>query len=162
MSRYLNDAAWAGRTLPHRARAEPWAALVLDGLDGYACWTGCVWPRNKYRTGYGTNPRYTYLDLPPERQWGTQLVYYRKVDGVFRPLSCRRLEDIRDGLIDVLYHRLAAERLRVAGDEAGLARLKEIAVRPKTRYADYESARAEMAALAAAAVEQERQTVKRR
>ena len=147
VSRYLNDAAWAGRVLPVRVREEPWAALIKDGLDGYACWTGCIWPRLDYRTGYNTRRKYDFRELPPERQWGTMLIYSRRDGDVYRPVSCRRLEDIRDGLVDALYYREVTRRLKASGDEAGLSALHNIVFSAKRKYADYESARERMAKL---------------
>ena len=154
VSRYLNDAAWAGRTLPVRAREEPWAALVKDGLDGYACWTGCIWPRLDYRTGYNTRSKYDFRELPPERQWGTMLVYSRRDGDVYRPVSCRRLEDIRDGLLDALYHRAAVRA--AAGDTVALERIGKIVFSPKCKYADYEAARRQLADLAEQGLRKER------
>ena len=148
VSRYLNQASWAGRTLPIRARNEPWEALVVDGLDGYACWTAGIRPNSKYRTGYsGYNPKYVIPDLPPDRQIASFLVYIRRTGDVYRPVSCIRLENIRDGIIDAIYYKLAKERAEKSGDAAMRTVLRKIAARPKPTIAAYETARAELRAM---------------
>jgi hypothetical protein len=57
--------------------------------------------------GSGYNKKYSIPELPPDRQIDTMLVYIRKDGGIYHPVSCIRLENIRDGIIDALYFRLA-------------------------------------------------------
>lgn len=145
LSRYINDASWAGRTMPVAARAEPWAALIVDGTDGYACWTANIWPDIGYRVPYGGYSRsIRFQDLPPERQIPEFLVYMRKIGDVYHPVSCIRLENIRDGLIDALYFRLARQTCEKRGDTAGLKRLEALRVSNKRTIADYDAARKAM------------------
>ena len=148
VSRYLNSASWAGRTLPVNARGEPWAALVVDGLDGYTCWTSGLRPNLGFKTGYsGYNGKYKIHELPPEKQLAAMLVYIRKVGDVYYPVSCIRLENIRDGLIDALYFRLAKERAEKGGDKAMSAELGKIATSPRRTLSDYDAARAQLRAM---------------
>ena len=91
VSRYLNQASWAGRTLPIHARGEPWAALVVDGLDGYACWTAGLRPNLGFQTGYsGYNKKYRIHELPPEQQIASMLVYIRKDGVVYTVLGAKK------------------------------------------------------------------------
>ncbi len=150
VSRYLNRASWAGRALPIHARGEPWAALVVDGLDGYACWTSGLRPNIGFKTGYrGYNGKYKIHELPPEQQLAAMLVYIRRDGDIYYPVSCIRLENIRDGLIDALYFKLARERAEKSGDSAALAELKKIASSPHLTYKDYDAARAQLRAMLA-------------
>ena len=148
VSRYLNQASWAGRTLPIHARGEPWAALVVDGLDGYACWTAGLRPNLGFQTGYsGYNKKYRIHELPPEQQIASMLVYIRKDGDVYHPVSCIRLENIRDGLIDALYCKLARERAEKTGDESLRTALRKLIAKPRPKLADYDAARAELRTL---------------
>ena len=75
------------------------------------------------------------------------LVYIRRTGDVYRPVSCIRLENIRDGIIDAIYYKLAKERAEKSGDAAMRTALRKIAARPKPTIAAYEAARAELRAM---------------
>ena len=142
LSRYLNDASWAGRTPPVSSRREPWEALIVDGVDGYACWTANIWPEVGYHVPYsGYNWDIKFQDLPPEQQIPEFLVYIRKIGEVYHPVSCIRLENIRDGLIDAHYFRLAKQACAKRGDAEGLKKLESIRTSNKRTIADYDAAR---------------------
>lgn len=148
LSRYMNRASWSGRNPPLAARAEPWDALIVDGLDGYACWTACIRPdtRNKSLVGYsGYNPKYRICDLPPEQQIPSFLVYMRKVGNVYRPVSCMRLENIRDGIVDALYYRLAKKKAQSSKDPKALKAIEAIRMSSRKTYADYCETRRKLA-----------------
>ena len=148
LSRYMNRASWAGRNPPIAARAEPWDALIVDGLDGYACWTASIRPnaRNKSLVGYsGYNPKYRVCDLPPERQIPALLVYMRKAGDVYHPVSCMRLENIRDGIVDALYYRMAKRKAEAADDAKALREIEAIRLSSRKTYADYGAARQKLA-----------------
>ena len=145
LSRYINNASWAGRTPPIAARQEPWDALVVDGTDGYACWTACIRPDCRYGAPYsGYDWDFPMRDQPPERQDPSLLVYMHNRGGVYYPVSCIRLENIRDGLTDVLYFRLAKQSCAKRGDSEGMKRLEAIRNSPKRSVADYDAMRREM------------------
>ena len=139
VSRYLNNASWAGRRRPIEARTEPWKALIHDELDGYTCWTACLWPNLGFRPGYkGYSKTLKIHELPPEEQVPTMLVYIRKDGNVYHPVSCIRTENIRDGIIDALYYRLAKKTLQDVGDDHGVEKLlKEVRFSKRT-YAEYD------------------------
>ena len=148
VSRYMNRASWAGRALPLQARGEPWEALIVDGLDGYACWTAGIRPNLGFRTGYsGYNKKYSIPELPPERQIESMLVYIRKDGEIYHPVSCIRLENIRDGITDALYYRLAKAACEKHGDAAAAKALAAIRTSAKSSIADYDAARRRMADL---------------
>ena len=148
VSRYMNKASWAGRTLPLQARSEPWEALIIDGLDGYTCWTAGIRPNLGFRTGYkGYNKKYSIPELPPDRQIDTLLVYIRKDGEIYHPVSCIRLENIRDGIIDALYYRLAKSACEKHGNAAAAKVLETIRKSAKSSIADYNAARRRIAEL---------------
>lgn len=148
LSRYLNDASWAGRTPPLSSRREPWEALIVDGVDGYVCWTCNIWPEIDYRVGYsGYNWDMRFQEFPPEQQIPAFLVYIRKIGEVYHPVSCIRLENIRDGLIDALYYRLAKAACEKRRDAEGLKKLASIRTSQKHTIADYDAARRMMSNL---------------
>ena len=148
LSRYINNASWAGRTLPIAARQEPWDALIVDGANGYCCWTASLRPDCRYAAPYGAfNWDFPLYDQPPERQDASFLVYIRKRGEVYYPVSCIRLENIRDGLVDALYFRLAKQACEKRGDTEGLRKVAAFRTSQKRTIADYEAARRMLSAI---------------
>ena len=145
ISRYTNRPSWAGRTLPIQARRDPWDVLVVDGLNGYTCWTAGLRPNLDFQTGYsGYNKKYRIHELPPDRQIASMLVYVRKDGDIYHPVSCIRLENIRDGITDALYCKLVRERAEKTGDASLRDALKNVISKPLKTLADYDAARAEL------------------
>ena len=141
--RYTNRTSWAERSPAFAGRLDLWDVMIREGLDGYVVWTAGVDPRANYGLGYGSIRNFDWKNLPPEKQHLCQLVYYRRTGEYCRPVSCIRLEDMRDGITDLLYYRLAKNILTRKKDHSAMNRLSGIVQRPKTTFADYEKARAD-------------------
>ena len=75
------------------------------------------------------------------------LVYIRKDGEIYHPVSCIRLENIRDGIIDALYYRLAKSACEKHGNAAAAKVLETIRKSVKSSIADYNAARRKMADL---------------
>ena len=69
----------------------------------------------------------------------------RKVDNVYRPVSCMRLENIRDGIVDALYYRLAKKKAQSSKDPKALKAIEAIRMSSRKTYADYCEARRKLA-----------------
>lgn len=139
--RYTNRTSWAERSGFLAGRLDLWEVMIREGLGGYVIWTAGVDPRANYGLGYRSIRNFDWKNLPPENQHLCQLVYYRRQGDFYKPVSCIRLEDMRDGITDVLYYRLAKETLHRKNDRLGLEQLNEIVRRPKMKFSDYEKAR---------------------
>ena len=82
-------------------------------------------------------------NFPPENQSTCQLVYVRKQGDFYKPVSCIRMEDMRDGITDALYYREALKRTE--NDPEMRKKLLAIGeLRCKTRK-DYDNARMKIA-----------------
>lgn len=147
LARYTNRTSWAERTAPLSGRFDIWDVIIREGLDGFQVWTAGICPQINYCFGYKGCARIPVHNFPPEKQTTCQLIYVRKQGDFYKPVSCIRLEDLRDGITDALYYREAERRLNAAGDVAGLAELKKIADSPKTDREDYNRARESMTKL---------------
>jgi hypothetical protein len=101
ISTYTNWPSYAERAPILQARKD----LVWTWkhrLDEYAAWTMDIFPPLGYTYAYAPF-RKGLTDLPPERQSVAALVYFRKEGNLYRPISCKRLEAIRDGVKDWMY-----------------------------------------------------------
>lgn len=128
LSMYTNVASWAGRNPPLAARNRlRWAWNV--GVDEYTVWTMSVYPPLNYSYSTGKT-RPSLLDVPPERMSTAMLVYFRRQqkDGkdFFKPVSCKRLEALRDGVKDAIYLELFRNLLARAEGRLPAGRIREL------------------------------------
>ena len=106
--RYTNRTSWAERDCRLAGRDDLWNVMIQDKVDGYQVWTaGVTGAYHRFRIGYGGSSEKAVHDFPPERQSTCQLLYIRKNGDFYKPVSCIRLEDMRDGITDYFYYRLA-------------------------------------------------------
>lgn len=100
---YTNWPSWAGRASALQGRKDlHWISKI--GADEYAVWTMDIVPELNYAYGYSQYGSYgSIANRPPEKQALATLVYVRNENNVFHPVSCKRLEAIRDGMKDWMY-----------------------------------------------------------
>lgn len=147
LSRYTNDTSWAERTAALSGRRDLWDVMIKDRMDGFQIWTAGLYPQLNFGLGYSSAYKVPAHDYPPEHQTTCQLVYVRREGDFYKPVSCIRLEDMRDGIIDTLYYREARRRLEAADDTNGLKRLEQVIAMPKKTPADFRKVREVLADL---------------
>lgn len=102
---YTNWPSWAGRTVPLRGRCDFDVVWNLKANE-YLVWTMEVYPPRNYQYPYGRHSSVDIRTLAPEQQTLATLVYFRRDGDIFRPVSCKRLESIRDGVKDWMYFQI--------------------------------------------------------
>lgn len=140
--RYTNRTSWAERDCRLAGRDDLWNVMIQDKVDGYQVWTaGVTGAYHRFRIGYGGSSEKAVHDFPPERQSTCQLLYIRKNGDFYKPVSCIRLEDMRDGITDYFYYRLAEEALAARRDAAAAVKLVEITAMPRKTPAQFKAIR---------------------
>ena len=143
ISRYTNRTSWAERSGRFAGRVDIWEVLIREGLDGFCVWTASPYVTLDCALGYDSAYKVPAHNFPPENQSTCQLVYIRKQGDFYKPVSCIRMEDMRDGITDALYYREALKRTE--NDPEMRKKLLAIGeLRCKTRK-DYDNARMKIA-----------------
>ena len=142
---YTNQASWAGRSPVLSSRRDlSWA--WENGIDEYALWTMEVYPPRGYSYPYGSNHR-SLIDVFPEHQSISQMVYFRRENKFFKPISCKRLESIRDGVKDYMYLTILSSLIDQAAQPVSVIpvdtvdhyrrQLQHVCISPKMTGADF-------------------------
>lgn len=149
ISRYTNRTSWAERSGRFSGRLDIWDVLIREGLDGFCVWTASPYVTLGGALGYDSAYKVPAHNFPPENQSTCQLIYIRKQGDFYKPVSCIRLEDMRDGITDALYYREALKRTE-KNPEMRKKLLAISELRCKTRK-DYDNARMKIAEIILAA-----------
>jgi hypothetical protein len=98
---YTNWPSWAGRAPLEQVRRDlSWIWQI--GADEYDAWAIDIDVPTGFTYPYGGRLR-DVTGLATEKQTIAGLIYFRRDGDLFRPVSCKRLEAIRDGVKDWLY-----------------------------------------------------------
>ena len=149
VSLYTNNGSWAGRTTVLTSRQDFWDYIWEYRVDECAVWTMGVHPPLGYRWPYDLQtPRPSLVDIAPENQSLAQWVYFRGQGDFFKPIGCKRLESIRDGMKDYLYLSLldnlirqAQSRKRTQLADRGKALLERAVFLPKATWQGFQDAK---------------------
>lgn len=148
LARYTNRTSWAERDVRLAGREDLWDVMIRDRMDGFLIWTACctgAWLHHRY--AYGGAARRPVFDFLPEEQSTCSLVYIRKQGDSYKPVSCIRLEDMRDGITDYFYYKAAEKSLAERKDPNAEKKLEEVVFMPRKNPADFAKTRKKMISL---------------
>lgn len=111
-----------------------------------------IYPPLNYCFPYGGCAREDISLTPPENQSISQLVYVRRMGDFRKPVSCKRLESLRDGVRDYLYLSLLDNLIKKSREQGkeelavqGEKRLAEIVLMHKKNEEDFNKAKEALA-----------------
>jgi hypothetical protein len=112
---YTNWPSWTGRAPLEQIRQDL-SFIWQIGATEYSAWNADIYPPTGYTYGYASSaaPLRNVTQWPPERQSTSTLIYVRREGDLYYPVSCKRLEAIRDGVKDWMYLRLLSDLIERA------------------------------------------------